>query len=314
MGFLHWLFGPRVAAPVGRVDDMPARSGSEMGDRDVRGLHSSSPDGRYRLVWCEGDRITNEAGWYALLDEGRVVARGTAHRPNDGKVSNAGIFIINDWGWQDQLSGVFRAYRPDGTPIIARAFSANLFNNGLSDDGRLACCQTANAPSDDGGVLTTFDLFGGKEAGRFIVESGWAIRYEFPPDLEGLRLVYRDGVYAYTLTGDFLQRDRWVSDRLGRGDLLMVRRCLDEATSRPDAVLAGRLLTSISVGLVHRDWRDDRPQAFGWRLRGEIEEAIGALEAALASYDKALAFDPKIGIKRRADRLREVCLAPRQQE
>jgi hypothetical protein len=84
-------------------------------------------------------------------------------RPNDGKVEDNGVFILSDWGSIETLNGTFAAFCPDGTPILSRKLKANLFNNGLSPDGRWAVCQTANAPSDDSGRLFVFDLALGRK-------------------------------------------------------------------------------------------------------------------------------------------------------
>src|SRR3546814_4600282 len=80
-------------------------------------------------------------------------------RPNDGKVADDGTFILNDWGSRDALAGTFMAFARDGRPILKRDYAANRLNNGLSPDGGLAVCQTANAPgSPDSSLLTVFDL------------------------------------------------------------------------------------------------------------------------------------------------------------
>uniref|UniRef100_UPI0039EB5632 hypothetical protein n=1 Tax=Gluconobacter japonicus TaxID=376620 RepID=UPI0039EB5632 len=48
----------------------------------------------------------------------------------------------------------------------------------------------------------------------------------------------------------------------------------------------------------------------GLRLKGEVLESMGDLERALENYNKALALNSKIGVKRRIDRLRKTGLAP----
>ncbi|MEI9966036.1 MAG: tetratricopeptide repeat protein [Caulobacteraceae bacterium] len=97
----------------------------------------------------------------------------------------------------------------------------------------------------------------------------------------------------------FIDRDRWLASRLDRGDLYMVRRLFEDAGNAPDAALAAKLLAATERGLADQRWRDDRSQAVGLRLKGEILEATGAIKPAIESYDKAIALNPKIGIKRR---------------
>lgn len=272
------------------------------------GLYSRSPNGRYTIVWRDGSSSRDSSdGRYVLLDGKKLVVDGTMQRPNDGKVADNGTFILNDWRFLTDLSGIFWAFRSDGSLILSRSFSANLFNNGLSADGTLACCQTCNSASEDSAILAVFDLVAGTEISAFSAESGWANDYEFPPGSGTVRLHYANngGAYGYTLTGEFIEREKWIAARLKSGDLYVVKRSMEEVGNRPDPDLAKRLIASVDVGLRSQNWQDDRSQAFGWRLRGEILEATGAVVEALKCYEKALELNPKIGIKRRAEQLKK---------
>ncbi|HEX4050326.1 MAG TPA: tetratricopeptide repeat protein [Steroidobacteraceae bacterium] len=233
-------------------------------------------------------------------------------RPQDGKVADNGTFILNDWRASSELTGTFRAFRADGSQVLAQDFAANLFNNGLSADGRLAVCQTCNSGhEDDSAVLTVFDLTQGRELHRFRPESGWPNTYAFSPDGETLTLGYPngEGEFSYKLDGTFVDREDWIAANLKRGDLRMVRRVIDDAGGKLEPEAAKRLLGAVNRGLAHKNWKDSGWQAFGLRLRGELLEAAGELEQALKSYDDALAFNPKIGIKRRADQLKKLMSA-----
>src|SRR5882724_8459964 len=110
-------------------------------------------------------------------------------RPNDGKVADNGVFILNDWQFTDALSGVFSAFRTSGKMIISRRFNANLYNSGLSVDGSLAVCQACNSPGQsDSSLLVLFDLVQGREIGSWVPESGWGQFYEFPEHTQTIRL------------------------------------------------------------------------------------------------------------------------------
>lgn len=320
MGLFDRLFGkgpaPREAADKSEkprtVEVWETASMLQISSMDFFGPHSRSPNGRYTLAWCDGSGLRGGArdsgeGRYILLDGKQVVVDGAMQRPNDGRVADNGTFVLNDWRFSSELTGIFWAFRSDGSLILSRSFSANLFNNGLSVDGAFACCQTCNSPSEDSSVLAIFDLIGGQEISTFSAESGWASDYEFPPGAGVVRLRYQndDAAFGYALSGEFIEREQWVTSRLQGGDLYMVKRLLEEAGGSPDVVAAKRLLDAIEIGLGHQNWRDDRSQALGWRLRGEILEATDAVAQALECYDKALALNSKIGIKRRVDQLRK---------
>lgn len=280
-------------------------------DDGIYGSYTRSPNGRFRIAWRDGGSDRGN-GHYVLIDGEEIVCQGQMERPQDGKVADNGVFILNDWRSSSDLTGTFRAFRADGSKLLSQDYAANLFNNGLSADGRLAACQTCNSgDEDDSAVLSVFDLTEGKELHRFRAETGWPSTYAFSADGETLTLGYAngEGEFAYKLDGTFIDRDAWIAARLRRGDLYMVRQVIDEAGGKPDQKAAERLLGSVERGLAHKNWRDDTSQALGFRLRGEVLEAMGELERSLESYDKALALNPKIGIKRRADQLRKAASA-----
>jgi tetratricopeptide (TPR) repeat protein len=47
-------------------------------------------------------------------------------------------------------------------------------------------------------------------------------------------------------------------------------------------------------------------QARAWKLRGLCHEAIAEVSYALQAYERALALDPKVGVKRKVDQLRKL--------
>ena len=83
---------------------------------------------------------------YLLLENERIVVDGRLERPNDGKVSDTGTFVLNDWHFlSSELSGTFCAFRKDGTPIVRQRYEANLYNNGLT--GSREICGRPRVPT-----------------------------------------------------------------------------------------------------------------------------------------------------------------------
>src|SRR5260370_771167 len=79
-----------------------------------------------------------------------------------------------------------------GSEIIRRRFNANLFNNGLSPDGRFAACHTCNSyVPNDSATLAVFDLSAPREVAHWKAESGWPNLYEFSEDGKTLGLGYK---------------------------------------------------------------------------------------------------------------------------
>jgi hypothetical protein len=279
----------------------------EIPSRDFFGFSSKSPSGRYTVAWCDGGPDQTRKGRYFLLELGRIVAEGEMPRPNDGKVADNGVFVLNDWGPIESLSGTLAAFNPDGTTRFTRSFSANLFNNGLAADGRFAACQTANAPHPDGGSLFVFDLASARQIATWQPESGWASSYEFSDDGKTVRLGYGErGTFAYALDGEFLDRMRWLASGLQAGDLAIVETLLTETKGNPTPALIEQLLGAIDRTLATSMYTAPKSRARAFKLRGICFEEIAEVAKALAAYDEALALDPKVGVKRKADQLRKV--------
>ena len=222
-------------------------------------------------------------------------------------VANNGVFILNDWEFSGALSGTFFVFRPDGRPLLSRKFKANLLNNGLSADGQLAVCQTCNSPdTQDSAILTVFDLQAEREVASWRPESGWANVYQFANGNQTIRLGYSNGgTFDYRITGEFIDRDRWIDFELAHGNLLLVESLLKDMAGGPPRALAEKLQVGIDVALAAGPRTDSRTRAWGLKLRGMCLEAQHAPSQALTAYEQALSLDPKIGVKRRADQLRK---------
>ncbi|HEY0027385.1 MAG TPA: tetratricopeptide repeat protein [Allosphingosinicella sp.] len=313
MSWIERLFGsvskvpPKSLAEIRRVA-LPrhGRGIISIPELDFVGQHCASSNRRYTLLWA--DRYWLEGslvqGRYMLVDSDRLVTQGRMERPQDGKVADDGTFILNDWGASTELVGTFCAFSAEGSPILSRRFSANLLNNGLSRDGKIAVAQTCNAPgSTDSSILTVFDLVRKAELGSWTPESGWASGYEFPAGGDRVRMVRHDRPSLdYGLLGEFIDRRLWLKDEVRRGTLYVIRKALAEG-EEATGLSMDALREGVAVALA---LDDDRFRADEWRLLGETEESAGRVAQALIAYDEALALNPKVGVAKRAAALRKL--------
>lgn len=278
---------------------------------DFYGQWALSPSGRFRVAWRDGNDEGTRGGYrmsgpgqVLLLEEDRLVARVRAERPNDCRVADNGTCIVNDWRFGDGLKGRFLAFRADGSQILAHGLEANLFNNGLSDDGHLAICQTAHAPNDDGCKVLLFDLNAGALLAAWHPEQGSAGSYGFDAQGEWVELRYDGGSSVrYGVDGVMLDREAWLEERTARGDVRIIEQLLKEKGEGLTEVEAATLIAGLEVAIAGDHWQ---LQARGARFKGEILERMGRNAEALAAYEEALLLDPQVGAQRRADKLRRI--------
>lgn len=121
--------------------------------------NDATPDGR------RGGHREEGEGRYVLLDvkDNAVVVDGRMPRPNNGAVADNGSFCLEDWHFGSTLSGTFHVFTSQGLPVITKVLTANILQSGISRNGLLAYCLTANSPTEDGRKLALYDLKEGVE-------------------------------------------------------------------------------------------------------------------------------------------------------
>lgn len=327
MGIVDWLFRrnrevakdihQRVAVIDHDFMSAPKTEFIDIPSRRFFGESIRSSNGRFTLAWrdanesgSEGGARSKGKGKYIVLAGKDVIAQGAVARPNDGKIANDGNFILNDWGFGGGLQGIFLAFDRSGKLLVKRRFEANLFNNGLSVDGSTAACQTANAyEGEDGSKLTIFNLRAGVEVASWIPASGWADFYAFPAD-GVIQLGYSKlGLFSYSWDGTFLDAEKWQEARLSKGDystvMMAAEFAIKSGNGQLENGLSHRLLKNLDRISRQIPEADIQRKATLRKLQGQCWEAIGDLGIALTAYDAALAINPKVGIKRRADQIRK---------
>lgn len=279
---------------------------------DFFGPHTASPNGRFHLIWLDrnpegtigGHRYEGHGVWTLLRGDGAILATGRLERPQDGHLADNGTFILNDWMFGDGLNGRLCAFRADGQKLLEREFSANLGTSGISNDGRFAICQTLHAPgSSDSNRHFLFDLEVGQEIASWMQETGWTNSYEIDSTNRNVVLVGQDDErVGYGFDGEMLDRDGWQRSRIAIGDIDVIRSLAGSLEHNPSPDLRAAILAGLNVALATGEsWK----QARALRIRGEMHEQAGELEAAIDAYDRALSIDPQVGVARKLAKLQQ---------
>jgi tetratricopeptide (TPR) repeat protein len=277
---------------------------------------SSSPSRRFVLAWHDGDPLSKRGGFresgeglYALLEKDTAILSGRMQRPNDGHVADNGSFVLNDWMFGEGLKGTFCAFSKSGQVLMKRSFQANLLNCGISPDGTYAICQTCNSDNEDSHKLTLFDLT--KAETVFCVEpprDRWAEGYDIDSVAQKVYLLCGDwGRFAFSFSGEFLDRDRWEEEVVRRATGVQLARIAierwkeDEARTDPDKV--NSVLALMHEALNRGITEYPRENARVHRSIGEIYEFLGQKEKALEHFRVCISIDPKAGVRKAIDRL-----------
>ncbi len=282
-----------------------------------------SPDKRWIVGCCDSDG--NGAGGFREKGYGRVLLLDYQNdhvvfelaniaRPVAASIANTGRFIVHDACFGAGLQSELIAVNPDKTEVYRRHFKAIIFSLDISKCGRYAVVQTCNAPGEDGNILSVMDLH--TKTILFSVNplTGWASRYKFKVDADGLLLSlsceHRGvGWFSYSQDGTFNDTCAYLKARMDKGDyslkILAAKELLDSSANEGNArIVLGVLESAISEGADARpDWG-----ATAYRIRGEAFEILGDTVNALSAYEIAIKLNPKVGVKRRLTALKTLLL------
>lgn len=162
---------------------------------DFRGVYADSPNGLYTISCADnhgpngGFRMEGN-GRFALISCQQILFMGShLARPQNGQVSDSGVFILTDALFGVKTTCVFYAFAPDGSEITRFDFSAKALDTALSPDGRFAIFQLAGSETEDANCLVFVDIAEQRIAWKNS-KVGWANHYEFDTSAKLLRLTF----------------------------------------------------------------------------------------------------------------------------
>ena len=324
MGVFDWLFKKKtVIPPKGRAIQSstqtievskPFLSVSSIG---YAGLYSLSKSKKWAISWRDSDPAAGRGGHresgygeYVLVDLiGDVVsAQGLMQRPNNGSVADNGSFCLEDWHFGSSLSGTFSVFDRAGNPILKKELTANIFGSGISKNGKLAYCATANSKTEHGYKVILFDLESGEELFCVTPRTQGLETYIFD---EERKLLIADvkgvGKFRYDSIGNFVDANNLDKANLDSSDYSRIIRAAEKilgeqdlsgerATEALEAVMRARSLGADS----NPAWK---PNAL--KVQGFAHEILGQTHQAIEVYEEVIALNPKIGVKRRLDGLKK---------
>ncbi|MCJ2370767.1 tetratricopeptide repeat protein [Pseudomonas sp. RGM 3321] len=321
MGMLDWLFGKRKAV---RVESPPKNPGGRdsfefegglltVPARDYYGLYKYSPKKAWAISWKDstpdgrrGGHREEGDGRYVLIDvaNNAVLVDARMPRPNNGAVADNGSFCLEDWHFGSALSGTFHVFTSQGLPVITKVLSANILQSGISRNGLLAYCLTANSPTEDGRKLALYDL---KEGVELFAVTPQRAGEHIGFDEKSRQLVVKvsgGGEYRYGADGALVDEDAADEAMLSSTnytDVILTAEAMLKvgcSTSELERILAAVIGSRVLGADDNPAWK---PTAL--KVQGLAHEALGQGREAIGCYEEALRLNPKIGVKRKLDSL-----------
>lgn len=277
---------------------------------DYFGPCSISPSGEYLITWLDsyqaetgihgGCRDSGD-GQYLLINirSKKIVVKGQLQRPNNAHVADNGAFSIEDWHFGRELSGDFFVFSQTGEVLIKKTFEANLYDSFISPNGKLAICQTANAPSDHGNLLTAFSLENKTELFSVINKHAWGNGYIINEEAHLFGIQEDDvGTFYYDDTGTLFEAKKHLFARLASSNIHYSMQAAKEIITTNGSSNEHIQLALVKCTLaLNNDVYQDKAGLL--KLQGLAYEALGDPQAALSAFENALCLNAKIGVKRK---------------
>lgn len=273
---------------------------------DFFGQFTKSPNSHYMIAFSDH---FNE---YVLLKNEKIICKRTVPRPNDCKIANNGTFIINGWDSSNNLSGTFYAFNNKGNLILKNNLKANLFNNGLSRDGRYATCQTCSSKNEDNNKLFFFDLQKQKLLWSTNPHGGRPRSYKFDVSKQILTLNHTSKnrtSYRYSFNGKFLDEEKLEKEKLANMSAYDIFRNLKkEHKNNLDSLSKKELKENIKKfhSLLNSELKQSKNKYSKLhRYIAETQLKLNNKQKALDFFEKALKINDKVGVKRITKKLKK---------
>jgi tetratricopeptide (TPR) repeat protein len=279
-----------------------------MNSFDFQGQCHCSENGIYILAWRDYTEMGEATGDFLLIENDTLIVRSKLQRPNDGKVSNSGVFVISDWTWREKPNGIIYIIEPDGNEIIQKKFEAHIACNGISVDGRYAACATANSDNLDGNKIYFFDITNERLKWNKELESYPPDSFSFDTKNETLFLEYNDGKrYRYNFDGVFMDSSKWEEDRKDQFsgyDWFYLAEEKQEELDQSDADPSqyNEIISILEKAL-------DKGVSESWESKihrnlGEIYLKQNSINNAIQQFEIAISINPKIGVRKTLEKLK----------
>ena len=280
------------------------------------GMAESSANKRWVVGYRDGGhgiKLGPDVPSVVLVDrQADEVVHGVAtfKRPSHAAVSDVGVYVIDDGTQESKLASDIVVVDTGRTVLFRRHYDALVYALAISPCGRYVALQTCNAPSGDSNHLEVLDAKAKAVLFSVTPSTAWSQKYKFDIDGGELKRLLVEvkglGRFAYLPDGSFPDRERLRDAAMASGGISeRVRAAQNLFAEFKDAdtlsrVLAVAVQAASSAGEYEQSWK-----TAAQRLQGEVLEALGRDEDAIALYEGMLAGNAKVGVKAKLNALKK---------
>lgn len=272
---------------------------------DLFGTEEFSNDKTFCVVFADGfsesDKWTK--GTVGLLKNGKQVFTKKFDRPHDCKVSNNGTVIICDWGNTDKLAGDFIVLDEKGNEIFIRVVKANIGTCTISNDGHYSIFETYSSDTEDSNKIFVIDIKNKSEINSFERQFAF-IKADIDTTQKQITLIDNSNFEFITdFNGNQLNKKELEESILNKGTILDKliflegNYLINELFNRSD--YEGLLIKALS----DNDACYSYGQAKLYKVLGQLYLERNEIEKTIDSWGKALEINPKVGVKKKYDKL-----------
>lgn len=277
------------------------------------GGYSKSDNGVWAICWMDsyrhpdvtiGGHRDSGHGQYILfsIPENKICVHShDLERPNNGHVSDNGIFVLEDWHFGSSLSGTFWVLSNDGGVLIRQHVDVNMYTSGISPDGAVAYFSA-------GGIMYVFDV----QAQKLLFSAPSILNFDDGferSDCEDFLFFVSEefGKFKYSKSGEFTDISQYKNAQLMSDQYWSVISAAEWLMENEHSKeVCEKIIKRIDDFLDnHRD-KIDGNYASIIRTRGNAYEALGDIAGALKDYRLAVDLYPKIGLKRKIKSLEKL--------
>lgn len=263
---------------------------------------SFSPDHNYLIAWVQHSKDKETFGKFVLFYKNESVFKGETRCPLSARVADNGTFILSSHCLGIDEKHSITIMNSDAEVLYKDAIPGYGGDPGISPNGDFACWSQEYQ-------VVFYDISNQNIIWKQEPKTGSDVEeYDFNVPQKTITFHYDQyGSLNYSFGGTFVDARTFYEARLNEGLLIyfdeMVELIRESQSESEKQSIAKFLFQTISAKWKVAD--SDELRSSYTKMLGEMFEALGMIDKAIESYQKAVVLNPHIGVKGRIKELQK---------